>query len=103
MGTRTKLSRIAKTGRVEINWSGTWTQLDSTEEEYLTAPIKLVLDSSYIGTIDVALSNSDSAQIRQMNPGETHYFDEVNSPHKLYIKPSDIDVGKYLIYRYGVY
>lgn len=105
MGCRTHISRTIKNNRVELNFL-IWTQLTTWTPGVtyrLVSPIKLFLPSSYIGDmVYIGISNNDAYTIREVFPGELHFFDEVDDPSKLYIKPSDSIGGQYLYWRCGI-
>ena len=102
MSVRTHLSRQTRSGRHNLNWNGSYVALSSVEETNLTAPIKIYVEVTYAGVVSVSLSNNAADKIREVNPGQTHYFDECYSPHQLYINSSVSDAGEYLYYRYGI-
>lgn len=103
MSARTRLSRIIKNGRVELNWDGSWVQLTSLVTENLTAPIKIYVVATYTGIVGVAISAADNSQIREVSGGVHYYFDEVDTPSKLYINPNSSEAAKYLYWRCGEY
>ncbi len=101
MPVRPYLSQITRCGRIQLTNTASWQQLTVTEAETLTSPVKIFVTSGYLGQVKVALANDNATQIRFIIGGDTHYFDECNSPHKLWIKPTVNDPTAYLYWRCG--
>lgn len=101
MGTRTRLSRSQSTGYRQLS-ATTRLQLTTTDTTTtISAPVKITVMPGYAGTVAVYLSDADADQIRVIGAGQVHVFDECNSPHKLWAKPSVIDGTKYLYWSVG--
>lgn len=101
MAIRPFLSSLVKSGRLELVDTVNYTQLTTTESINLTSPVKIFVQPGYMGQVKVSLSNNDADQIRYIAAGDTAYLDEVNSAHKLWIKPTVSSVGYWLYFRYG--
>lgn len=101
MAVRPYLSSLTRCGRIELTNTGAYTQLTATVATNLTAPVKLFVQHGYSGIVKVSLSNNDAQQIRYIVGGDTAYFDEVNSPSKLWIKPTVNSPGYFLYWRAG--
>ena len=101
MGLRSYLSKNCNSeyGTMDTVF-GSWVQLSSTEVTNLTAPIKIYVQPDYAGSLKVSLG-ADASQIRWVEDGGMEIFDEVSSPHKLYIQSTVNDINYKFFWSYG--